>query len=253
MTDDDIILRTAGLTVGHRGRAVTRDLDLTVRRGELWFFLGANGSGKTTCVRTLVGLLPPLAGILEMRSDLRDRDGLGYVAQRCELNPSVPTTVRELVTLGLVGLAMDRATRNTRLTTALSAVHLDGMERADYWTLSGGQRQRVLLARALVRNPTLLVLDEPTSGLDPTVERGLLDLLVELRREQGLTILFVSHDLELAEKLATHVALFQDGGALTGARDTVLTRDNLRRVYGLAGSVRALGEAIGEGAKGALR
>ena len=253
MRDDAVILRTAGLTVGHRGHAVVRSLELTVRRGELWFFLGANGSGKTTCVRTLVGLLPPLAGAVEMRSDIRDRHGLGYVPQRCELNPSVPTTVRELVTLGLVGLPLDRATRVARLATALSAVHLDGMQRDDYWTLSGGQRQRVLLARALVRNPTLLVLDEPTSGLDPTVERGLLDLLVELRREQGLTILFVSHDLTLAERLATHVALFHDGSAVTGARDVVLTPGNIRKVYGLVGAARELGEAIQKATEGSPR
>jgi len=239
MTENEIILRADRMTVGHRGHAVVRDVDLTVRRGDFWFLLGANGSGKTTCVRTLVGLLPPLGGTLEMETGLRERHGLGYVPQRSDLNPSVPTTVRELVTLGLVGIPLNRAARIARLDEALAAVRLEDMARIDYWTLSGGQKQRVLLARALVRRPTLLVLDEPTAGLDPAVERELLELLRDSRRERGLTILFVSHDLELAERLATHVALFQDGRALTGARCDVLTREHLSRVYGLAGVARS--------------
>jgi len=225
------VLAASKLSVGYHGAATVRDIDLTVRAGELWFVLGANGSGKTTCVRTLVGLLPPVSGRLELHEELLSGCGLGYVPQRCDLNPSVPTTVRELVSLGLVGTRVDRASRAARMERALESVHLGGFAHRDYWTLSGGQRQRVLLARALVRDPKLLVLDEPTVGLDPAVERGLVETLAELNRERELAILFVSHDLHLTHRLATHVALFHHGHAETGMREDVLTEESLARLY----------------------
>jgi ABC-type cobalamin/Fe3+-siderophores transport system ATPase subunit len=104
---------------------------------------------------------------------------------------------------------------------------------ADYWSLSGGQRQRALVARALIRRPRLLVLDEPTNGLDLTAEEFLLTFLSDLNEKDGITILFVTHDLAVAARHGSHFALFRDGSVTTGPGEQVLRGDNLHRIYGV--------------------
>jgi ABC-type cobalamin/Fe3+-siderophores transport system ATPase subunit len=108
------------------------------------------------------------------------------------------------------------------------------MERRSYWALSGGQRQRALVARALVRRPSLLLLDEPTLNLDPAAEDALLRLLTELRRTQALTLVFVTHDVEVAARYGTHLALVSGGRVRAGLARDILTADVLRDVFGVA-------------------
>jgi ABC-type Mn2+/Zn2+ transport system ATPase subunit len=232
MRADATILKAEGLALGYGRTTVLRDVTLQVARGEFWFLLGPNGAGKTSFLRSVLGLLEPRAGRLERAAALT-LQCIGFVPQRCNMNASLPTTVREFVSLGMVGIPLDAEERSDRLQEALATMALRGMESRDYWSLSGGMRQRALLARALVRRPTLLLLDEPTSGLDPTTEELLLQSLARLNAEQGLTMLFVTHDLSLAMRYATHVALFHDAALVAGPRETVLTPENLQRVYGM--------------------
>jgi ABC-type cobalamin/Fe3+-siderophores transport system ATPase subunit len=136
------------------------------------------------------------------------------------------------VLLGLVGLQVNKADRTRRLSWALEKMGLAGFERRNYWSLSGGQRQRALVARALIRCPALLVLDEPTNNLDLPTEDALLRLLTALNRSEQLTILFVTHNTELAKRYATHIGLLYSGQMLAGPRETILTPGNLVRIYG---------------------
>ena len=99
----DPVIEAQGLVLGYDGRVVLRDVDITIRPGEFWFLLGPNGSGKTTLLRALLGVLPPRAGRLSLHPDLAGRRRIGVVPQRCDLNPALPTTVREFVLLGTVG------------------------------------------------------------------------------------------------------------------------------------------------------
>lgn len=206
----DILLEATDLCVGYGNRLVLRDVSLAIRRGEFWFVLGSNGSGKTTFLQTVLGEVSPASGRIELRAGRGGRERLGFVPQRCEINPALPTTVREFVALGLVGTDA-LSERDARVREGLARVGLAGLERTDYWALSGGQRQRALLARALVREPELLILDEPMNHLDPEAEANVLDDLVRMNREQGLTVLLVTHDLAIAAAHGTHIARFADG------------------------------------------
>jgi ABC-type Mn2+/Zn2+ transport system ATPase subunit len=228
----ELLIRARGLRLGYGGPPVVEAIDLEVRAGEEWFLIGPNGSGKTTLLRAVLGLHAPQAGELWLHPGVADRAHVGYVPQRCDWNPALPTTVREFVSLGHVGAHTPRAERPERLRWALERVGLGGRERLDYRALSGGQRQRALVARALVRRPRLLVLDEPTEELDVVSEASLLDTLEELVRSEGTALLFVTHELELAARRASHVALFSGGRVSAGRREQVLGGDALERAFG---------------------
>jgi zinc transport system ATP-binding protein len=229
---EDILLAAHAVTLGYGTTPVLRDVALSVRAGEFWFLLGPNGEGKTTFLRAVLGALSPRAGHLALHDALADRAALGFVPQRCAPNPILPTTVREFVALGLVGLSLALGERQARLEWALAHAGLAGLERQSYWALSGGQRQRALVARALVRRPRLLVLDEPTNHLDFLIEAGILALLADLQREEGTAILFVTHALHLAQRYATHVALFHGGVVEAGPAVELLRPERLARAYG---------------------
>lgn len=231
----ELVLAARGLALGYGDRTVLAGVDLEVRAGELWCWIGPNGCGKTTLLRAVLGELAPRVGTLERGLALRERARLGAVPQVCALEPSLPTTVHEFVALGLVRSAVPRREHEAAIAEALDRVGLAGQVRESFWALSGGQRQRAMLARALVRRPELLLLDEPTEGLDVTTREGLLATLGTLREERGLTLVVITHHLELARTLASHVALFGRGGLESGPRDTVLREGALERAFGPAG------------------
>ena len=197
-------------------RTVLKNVNLRVRVGEFWFFLGPNGVGKTTLLKALLGILQTQQGRIFLNPQYASRELIGFVPQRCDLNPTLSTTVSEFVLLGLAGLRTHREERPERLSWALKRMNLADLKEKDYWSLSGGQRQRALVARALIRRPKLLIADEPTKDLDLTATRALMDSLNDLNRNERLTVLFVTHDLTLAAKYCTHTALFLPGRVQTG-------------------------------------
>ena len=233
MEQNDIVLKTTGLVLAYGNRIVLDDVNLEVRSGQFCFFLGPNGSGKTTLLRAILGVLRPRTGQLWRHPDHVRLDRIGFVPQRCDINPTLPTTVREFVLLGLVGIRADSQDRVERLNSALDKVGLAGLEHKDYWSLSGGQRQRALVARALVRRPSILILDEPTNGLDLSAEDAFLRSLATLNHREAVTVLFVTHDIAIAARYATHLVLFHSGSVESGSREKKLNRAALERVYGV--------------------
>ena len=244
---DDVIYRASDVALGYGSHAVLRGVNLEIRSGQFWSFLGPNGSGKTTLLRGLLGELKAWTGTLLVPPAIDGVAPIGFVPQRCEINPTLPITLGEFVGLGLVGTRMTKAAQREHLAWVLEALWLPNLARQSYWTLSGGQRQRALIARALVRRPRVLVMDEPTNNLDLIAEDVVLKALTDFRTQYQAACLFVTHDLALAKQYATHVGLVAEGGVVAGARADVLTRANLEHLYGKVPRVptsAALGEPL---------
>lgn len=221
MSGHAALLATSKLTVG-RASPLLRDVSFAVEAGHWWFVLGDNGAGKTTLLLTLLGVLRARGGSIARAPNVADRTGLGYVPQDLRQPTSLPLTAREVVALGLYGLPLATSSIRTRCERALAALGISDLAGTDIGRLSLGQRRRVLVARALAREPALMVLDEPTANLDPAFARALCADLDRLRLATGMALLHVAHDLELAGHFATHVALVVDGVVRAGSAASLL-------------------------------
>jgi ABC-type Mn2+/Zn2+ transport system ATPase subunit len=237
MENNEFIFKMNGMTMAYGDRTILRDVNLVVRPGEFWFLLGPNGVGKTTLLKALLGMHQPKQGRLQLHPEFAQGNFIGFVPQRCDLNPTLPTTVKEFVLLGLAGILARKEEEIERLRWALEKMKLEEMIEKNYWSLSGGQRQRALVARALIRRPKFLIVDEPTKDLDLTAANALMESLTDLNRKENLTILFVTHDLTLAAHYGTHIALFLDGSVRGAPCHTILNQENLERAYGVPVSI----------------
>jgi len=210
-----IALRSGSAVLG--SRRVLHGIDLTVGRGEVVALLGANGSGKSTAVRTVVGQVPLAGGELALFGTpfarFRDWRRIGYVPQRSTAATGVPATVREVVSAGRLARSRLGPLRRTDRDAVRHALELVGMaDRAKdpASALSGGQQQRVLIARALAGEPELLIMDEPLAGVDLASQEVLADAL---RRKvaEGTSVLLVLHELGPLAPLIDRAVLLRDG------------------------------------------
>jgi ABC-type Mn2+/Zn2+ transport system ATPase subunit len=221
------------LAFGYRHRALFHDVSFDVERGAILGIVGPNGCGKTTLLRTILGLLPPLRGTVTRASGLR----VSYVPQRERLDVILPVTAVDVVLMGrsarLAPLARLGAADYEAAGRALARLDAGALARRPYRSLSGGQQQRVLLARALAADPDLLVLDEPTAGMDLASEAGIVEFLRDLNRRHGVTILLVTHLLPLVLSLATSIMLFARDTLVQGPLDDVLDEERLTALYGV--------------------
>ncbi|WP_373430244.1 metal ABC transporter ATP-binding protein [Streptomyces sp. V1I1] len=210
-----ISIRGAQATLG--SRPVLRGIDLTVQRGEVVALLGANGSGKSTAVRSLIGQVPLTGGEIalfgtELRR-FRAWSRVGYVPQRTTASSGVPATVREVVSSGrLSRTRLGRLSKADRAAVqrAIELVGLADRAKDSVNALSGGQHQRVLIARALASDPELLIMDEPMAGVDLVSQ----EILAGTLREQvaaGTTVLLVLHELGALEPLIDRAVVLRDG------------------------------------------
>ncbi|WP_330291115.1 metal ABC transporter ATP-binding protein [Streptomyces sp. NBC_00576] len=215
MSEPVISLRGVRAELG--SRPVLRGIDLTVGRGEVVALLGANGSGKSTAIRTVIGQVPVSAGEIELfgvpRRRFTDWRCVGYVPQRTTAAGGVPATITEIVASGRLSRArfgMLRKADHEAVRRAIGLVGLADRAKDSVNALSGGQHQRVLIARALAAEPELLIMDEPMAGVDLASQ----EVLARTLREQvaaGATVLLVLHELGPLEPLIDRAVVLRDG------------------------------------------
>ena len=213
-TDDQPIVNVSHFKMNFGKKSVVKDLSFTVNRGEIFGFLGSNGSGKTTTIRALLGLYTPTSGTLlidgEPFSPSRNAQTIGYLPEERGLYKKEKVIDVMRYFGELKGLPANEALERSH--TYLKRVGLSDYANTKLEKLSGGQQQKIQLGVTIINNPTLLILDEPTKGFDPVNRRLLMDIIKE-HQQAGATVIFITHQMEEVERLCDRVLLLKDGTA----------------------------------------
>jgi len=225
MDDSTLLVEARGVSLRLQGRPILDHVDIQVHKGEIVTLIGPNGAGKSTLVRVILGLQKADSGHVWLRDGIR----IGYMPQRIHIDPTLPLTVRRFLTLA------QRAS-SARLQTVLAEVGAEHLLEAPMQTLSGGETQRVLLARAMLRDPELLILDEPVQGVDVTGQEELYRLIGSIRQRYQCGILMISHDLHIVMTATDQVLCLNRHVCCFGHPDSVRTDPNYTALFGLPGS-----------------
>ncbi len=219
--DREPLIEARNLILSRNGHRILDRVDLRIRPGEIVTLVGPNGAGKTTLVRVLLGLVAPDSGTVHRRSGLT----VGYAPQRLAVDPAMPLAVERFLTLA-------RPAGKTELRERLAEVGLGPCFDRQVLALSGGEFHRLLLARALLRDPDLLVLDEPLAGVDLAGQAELYRLITGVRERRGCGILLVSHDLHLVMAATDRVVCLERRVCCAGAPLDVARNPAFQRLFG---------------------
>ena len=215
------LISARGLSLSRGTRPILEAVDLDIGPGEIVTVIGPNGAGKTTLVRVLLGLEKPDRGTVARRPVLT----VGYAPQRFDRDPAIPMTVARFLTLATPA-------GPGRISEVLDEVGAGRVATQQLHGLSGGELQRVILARALIRNPDLLVLDEPVRGVDYVGEAELYGLIGRIRTARGLGVLLISHDLHVVMAQSDRVVCLNRHVCCHGVPQTVAQHPEYVRLFG---------------------
>ncbi|MBI2851266.1 MAG: metal ABC transporter ATP-binding protein [Chloroflexi bacterium] len=233
--------RVEGVSFRYGGSPIIQNVSFVVDWGDFVGIIGPNGSGKSTLLKLLLGLLKPTEGAIEICGtplrEFREWRRIGYVSQRVtHFDPGFPATVWEVVSQGRTARAglFRRLSQHDRnlISSALEEVGMLEMKQRLVGTLSGGQQQRVFIARALAQEPDILVLDEPTIGVDPEAHQQFFHIMRKLHHDKGLTILIVSHEVDVMMEEVTKLVCLNRSLLFSGTPEQCLKDNCLIDLYG---------------------
>lgn len=216
----------------YNGGYAIQDISFLAEEGDLVGIIGPNGSGKTTLFNCMLGILDGYQGTIkifdqDIRKNKTPLKQLGYVPQKHAIEPGFPATVEEIVSLGITH---GKPTKE-RIKSALETVDMVRESHKRIGELSGGQQQRVLIAKALVNDPKLLILDEPATGIDVETQNRFYALMMRLNKENKITIVMSSHDLDAVNKLANRVACINRSMFFHGDTHEFFENEDLLKKY----------------------
>lgn len=214
MNDKEELISVRGVSFGYDGNPVLAGIDFSIFGGDFLAILGPNGSGKTTLLKLILGLLKPWKGEIFIMgkplSQFSEWTKIGYVPQKAtHFDPSFPASVKEAVAMGLFShkhFSRPSKKEDQAILQALVQVGMEEFKSHRIGSLSGGQQQRVFIARALVNHPCILFLDEPTTGVDAETQGRFYEMLDGLNRQEGITIVLVTHDIGIVDRHVNQVA-----------------------------------------------
>ncbi len=219
--DTNILLEVQNLGVKSDGKWLIKNVDISLKRGEIVTLIGPNGAGKSTCVKAILTLVTKQEGTVTFSPDIK----IGYVPQKLNIDWTMPLTVRRLMTL-------TQSHKPDEIAAALEHVNILHLADRMLQNLSGGEFQRLLLARALIRKPDLLILDEPVQGVDFSGEIALYELIQEVRKELNCGILLISHDLHIVMAETDH-GICLNGHVCCSGHPTLVAKDEeYQRLFG---------------------
>jgi ABC-type Mn2+/Zn2+ transport system ATPase subunit len=229
------IITFENLSIGYNHEPILSSISLSVNRGNFTAILGSNGSGKSTMLKTVLGLIPAVAGRIVFAASSGAPLVFGYVPQTTVLDPLYPFTGFDVALMGAYGRVKpgrfvpsgDRALTRQ----CLEAAGAHSFAHVRFAELSGGQKQRVLIARALVTRPDILVLDEPTAGVDAAATHAVLEFISKIHREKEITVLLVTHDLPIVREHAQHVIWLHQGKVMHGPVAEMLLPERLASIF----------------------
>jgi len=204
---DKYLLQVEELSIGYDGKAILDDINFSVNHGTYLCIVGENGAGKSTLLKTIAGLQKAIYG--EVRFSV-PRKEIGYLPQQTAVQHDFPAAVNEIVASGALSKGkwyrpFYNQAEKERVAWAIEKTDIATIKDKCFRELSGGQQRRVLLARALVTAKNAVILDEPTAGLDPAATAEFYELVAKINRDDNITIIMVTHDVESTIKYATHV------------------------------------------------